>query len=62
MATTHNNKHGASATCDTAQVDRAPRFQEDITSMLAYIFLVIFLVEFENIFMEKSLSENDWNI
>ena len=59
MAATQNNKHRASLIRDAAQVDCAYRIPEDIIRRLAYIFPVVFLLEFENIFPEKSLSETD---
>ena len=62
MAAIHNNKHRAAASRNTAQVDCAPRIPEDIPRMLAYICPIVFLIEFENIFPEKCLSENNGKI
>ena len=60
MAAIHNNKHRISVRRDTAQVDYAN--QEHTARMLAYIFLVAYHIEFENIFPETFLSETDGKI
>ena len=62
MAAIHTNKHRASASRDTAQVHYACRNQDVITKMLAYIFPIVFHIEFENIFPENFLSETDGKI
>ena len=58
----HNNIHRPPTSRDTAQVACACRIPEDITRMLAYMFPVVFLIEFENIVKEKSLSETNERI
>ena len=62
MEATHIDKYRTSASCDTVHIERAFRIPEDITRILAYIFPVVFLIEFENIFSGKFLSETDGKI